>query len=185
MGIELLGSLVQYTLANPNRGVQILKKSVPIREFVRISEVTLFIWGLSNTKMCDNPMLPVWSFNSLPYTLNICNEWCKLFTLSIQVNTCKYWILFEYEFWEWGVRISEVRINEGLLDWKWEWKLVPNPRNGSWIVRSLKVMNESGLIPNPGMGTIQTQLICTKSTKVFNNTKLSFTNCAVYRISDR
>ena len=39
----------------------------------------------------------------------------KLFTLSIQVNTCKYWMLFEYEFSEWGVRISEVRINEGLL----------------------------------------------------------------------
>ena len=24
-------------------------------------------------------------------------------------------MLFEYEFWEWGVRISEVRINESLL----------------------------------------------------------------------
>ena len=31
--------LVQYTLANPNRGVSIKKKSVPISEFVRISEV--------------------------------------------------------------------------------------------------------------------------------------------------
>ena len=50
---------VQYTLANPNRGVPILKKSVPISEFVRISEVTLFLWKFSNTKMCDNPMLPV------------------------------------------------------------------------------------------------------------------------------
>ena len=30
---------VQYTLANPNRGVSIKKKSVPISEFVRISEV--------------------------------------------------------------------------------------------------------------------------------------------------
>ena len=30
---------VQYTLANPNRGVSIKKKSVPISEFVGISEV--------------------------------------------------------------------------------------------------------------------------------------------------
>ena len=31
--------VLQYTLANPNRGVSIKKKSVPISEFVRISEV--------------------------------------------------------------------------------------------------------------------------------------------------
>ena len=31
--------VIQYTLANPNRGVSIKKKSVPISEFVRISEV--------------------------------------------------------------------------------------------------------------------------------------------------
>ena len=30
---------IQYTLANPNRGVSIKKKSVPFSEFVRISEV--------------------------------------------------------------------------------------------------------------------------------------------------
>ena len=30
---------IQYTLANPNRGVPIKKKSVPISESVRISEV--------------------------------------------------------------------------------------------------------------------------------------------------
>ena len=36
--------MIQYTLANPNRGVQIFYKSVPISEFVRISEVTLFLW---------------------------------------------------------------------------------------------------------------------------------------------
>ena len=30
---------IQYTLANPNRGVSIKKKSVPISELVRISEV--------------------------------------------------------------------------------------------------------------------------------------------------
>ena len=34
---------IQYTLANPNRVVSIKKKSVPISEFVRISEV---IWGI-------------------------------------------------------------------------------------------------------------------------------------------
>ena len=31
--------IIQYTLANPNRGVSIKKISVPISEFVRISEV--------------------------------------------------------------------------------------------------------------------------------------------------
>ena len=31
--------IIQYTLANPNRGVSIKKKSVPISKFVRISEV--------------------------------------------------------------------------------------------------------------------------------------------------
>ena len=51
--------MIQYTLANPNRGVQIFYKSVPISEFVRISEVTLFLWRFSNTKMCDNPILSV------------------------------------------------------------------------------------------------------------------------------
>ena len=36
---------LQYSLANPNRGVPIFKKSVPISEFVQISEVTLFLWS--------------------------------------------------------------------------------------------------------------------------------------------
>ena len=52
-------SEVQYTLANPNRGVPIFKRSVPISEFVRISEATLFLWGFNNTKICDKPILPV------------------------------------------------------------------------------------------------------------------------------
>ena len=33
---------VQYTLANPNKGVPIFKRSVPISEFVRISEGVLY-----------------------------------------------------------------------------------------------------------------------------------------------
>ena len=32
-------NVIQYTLDNPNRGVSIKKKSVPISEFVRVSEV--------------------------------------------------------------------------------------------------------------------------------------------------
>ena len=50
---------LQYILANPNRGFPISKKSVPISEFVRISEVTLFLWRFNNTKICDNPILAV------------------------------------------------------------------------------------------------------------------------------
>ena len=50
---------LQYTLANPNRDVQIFNKSVPISEFARINEVTLFLWRFSNTKICDNSILPV------------------------------------------------------------------------------------------------------------------------------
>ena len=71
--------------------------------------------------MCDNPMLPVWSFNSLSYTLNTCNERWKLFTLSIQVNIlvnigCYLNMNFQNEVFGLArVRISEVRINEGLL----------------------------------------------------------------------
>ena len=51
--------VIQYTLANPNRGVPIRKISVPITEFVRISEVASIIWKINNTKICDNPLLLV------------------------------------------------------------------------------------------------------------------------------
>ena len=37
--------ILQYTLANPNRGVSNMKKSVPISEFVRISEVVYPLHG--------------------------------------------------------------------------------------------------------------------------------------------
>ena len=36
--IQSIQYIIQYTLANLNRGVSIKKKSVPISEFVRISE---------------------------------------------------------------------------------------------------------------------------------------------------
>ena len=36
---KIVKLLIQYTLANPNRVVSIKKKSVPISEFVRISEL--------------------------------------------------------------------------------------------------------------------------------------------------
>ena len=39
---------MQHTLANPNRGVPIQKISVPITEFVRISEVALIIRTTEN-----------------------------------------------------------------------------------------------------------------------------------------
>ena len=50
-------TVLQYTLSNPNRGVPIQKISVPITEFVRISEVALIIWRINNTKICGNPLL--------------------------------------------------------------------------------------------------------------------------------
>ena len=56
---------IQYTLANPNKGVPIQKISVPITEFVRIREVTLILWRIDNTKICDNPLLLVYSFNRI------------------------------------------------------------------------------------------------------------------------
>ena len=43
--------LIQYTLANPNRGVSIKKKTVPISEFVRISEV-IHLYG----KFCNESL---------------------------------------------------------------------------------------------------------------------------------
>ena len=61
---------LQYTLANPNRGVPILNICSD-SEFVRISEVALILWRINNTKICGNPLLLVWSFNSLLNTLNI------------------------------------------------------------------------------------------------------------------
>ena len=51
--------LIQYTLANPNRGVPIQKIHVPITEFVRISEVALILWRINNTKICGNALLLV------------------------------------------------------------------------------------------------------------------------------
>ena len=51
--------LLQYTLANPNRGVPIQKIHVPITEFVRISEVALILWRINNTKICGNALLLV------------------------------------------------------------------------------------------------------------------------------
>ena len=58
-GNQIVVNRIQYTLVNPNSDVPILKKSVPISEFVRISEVTLFLWRFNNTKICDNPILAV------------------------------------------------------------------------------------------------------------------------------
>ena len=60
--------LIQYIL-NLNRCVPIQKISVPITEFVRIGEVALILWRINNTKICDNPLSLVYSFNSLLNTL--------------------------------------------------------------------------------------------------------------------
>ena len=43
--------LLQYTLANPNRGVPTQKISVRISEFVRISEV-IHLYGRRNVRSC-------------------------------------------------------------------------------------------------------------------------------------
>ena len=58
-GIKISKNRIQYTLANPNRGVPIQIITVPITEFVRISEVTLIIWRINNTKICGNPLMLV------------------------------------------------------------------------------------------------------------------------------
>ena len=64
--------MLQYTLANPNRGVPIQKIYVPITEFVRISEVALIIWRTNNTEICGNPLFLVQSFNTL--LINYCRR---------------------------------------------------------------------------------------------------------------
>ena len=50
---ELLTDIIilQYTLANPNRGVPTQKISVRISEFVRISEV-IHLYGRRNVRSC-------------------------------------------------------------------------------------------------------------------------------------
>ena len=65
-------------------------KKIPISEIVRISEVTLKITP-------KYVIIQLCQFSRLKF-LNMCNEWCKLFTPSIQVNI--------------GVNMQ---INEGLL----------------------------------------------------------------------
>ena len=48
--------VLQYTLTNPNRGVPIRKDSAPITELLRISEVTLILWRINNTRISINPI---------------------------------------------------------------------------------------------------------------------------------
>ena len=62
MIFEIMINLCNTPSLIPNR-------SVTISEFVRIIVVTLFLWQFNNTKICDNPILTVWSFNSFSYTL--------------------------------------------------------------------------------------------------------------------
>ena len=57
--IESTCIVIQYTLANPNRGVPIQKILVPMTEFVRISEVALILWRKNSTKICANRLLLV------------------------------------------------------------------------------------------------------------------------------
>ena len=47
------------------------KNSVPITEFVRISEVTLILWRINDIKICDNPILLVLLFNPILNALNL------------------------------------------------------------------------------------------------------------------
>ena len=58
-----------------------------------------------------NPILLELLFNPILNALNRKKERYKLFTLSIQVNASKYSMSFEYEFLDWGVRISDLIIH--------------------------------------------------------------------------
>ena len=48
--------ILQYTLTNPNRGVPIFLKSVPISEFARISEIVLVQLRINNTNIRHSQM---------------------------------------------------------------------------------------------------------------------------------
>ena len=48
-----ISCLIQYILANPNSPVPLRKVFVPISEFVRISEIALFLLRINNTNICN------------------------------------------------------------------------------------------------------------------------------------
>ena len=45
---------IQYILGNPNSPVPLRKEFVPISEFVRISEIALFLLRINNTNICNS-----------------------------------------------------------------------------------------------------------------------------------
>ena len=46
--------LIQYILANPNSPFPLRKEFVPINEFVRISEIALFLLRINDTNICNS-----------------------------------------------------------------------------------------------------------------------------------
>ena len=53
-GINQESNQIQYILANPNSPVPLRKEIVPISEFVRISEIALFLLRINNTNICNS-----------------------------------------------------------------------------------------------------------------------------------
>ena len=49
--------MLQYILANPNSPVPLRKKIVLINEFVRISEISLFLLTITTLNICDSQIL--------------------------------------------------------------------------------------------------------------------------------
>ena len=52
--IDKISYDVQYILANPNSPVPLREEFVPISEFVRISEIALFLLIINNTNICNS-----------------------------------------------------------------------------------------------------------------------------------
>ena len=58
---------VQYILANPNSPVPLRKEFLPISEFVRISEIALFLLRINNTNICNSQIWVILLF--IPFKL--------------------------------------------------------------------------------------------------------------------
>ena len=106
--------VVQYTLANPNRGVSIKKKSVPISEFVRISEV-IHLYG----EFCSNHskihrklaiQILINPSETYYYTITTTITTYKIFQIPIENS---YFYTKNSIFLPFG--LTRVRISEGVL----------------------------------------------------------------------
>ena len=57
MIIIIIKIIIQYILANPNSPVPLRKNIARISEFVRISEIALFLLTINNTNICYSQIL--------------------------------------------------------------------------------------------------------------------------------